>query len=124
MSWFCQQMIVLWPAFLRSWFLSSRAERNEILGDEFEHRIEQGLLLAWHASQGFEARAPVPKGIDCAFETDPGEIDLMPDSRLLHQRADQVVGNRVECIMTSFSTIAGVWQRSTSMPRVILISRK
>ena len=88
-------MIVLWPAFLRAWFLSSRAERNEVFGDEFEHRAKQGLLFAWHSPQGFEARAPVPKGVDGAFETDPGQIDLMPDSRFLHQRANEVVGNSV-----------------------------
>jgi len=69
--------------------------RNEVIGDEFEHRGKQCLLLAWHASHGFEAGAPMPEGIDSAFETDPGKIDLMPDGSFLHQRANQVVGNGV-----------------------------
>ncbi len=88
-------MIVLGSAFLRAGFLSPGAVGNEVVGDEFEHRTQQGLLFAWHAPQGFEARAPMAKGIGCAFETDAGEVDLMADRRLLHQRADQVVRDGV-----------------------------
>ena len=44
---------------------------NEVVGDDFEHRVKQGLLLAGHASRGFEARTPVPQSIDGALETDP-----------------------------------------------------
>ena len=68
---------------------------NEVVGDDSEHRVKHGLLFARHASHGFQARTPVPKSIDGALEADPGQIDLMPDSRFLHQRADQVIGNGV-----------------------------
>ncbi len=94
-AWFCQEMIVIGSAFPRAGFLSSGAMGNEVVGDEFEHRTEQGLSFAWHASQSFEARAPVAKGIGCAFETDPGQIDMMPDGGFQHQRADQVLGDGV-----------------------------
>ena len=84
MAWFCEEMIVFWPAFFRAWFLSVRTMRNEVLGDDFKHRIKQGLLLARHSSHGFEAGTLVPKRINAALEADPGQIDLMPDGRFLH----------------------------------------
>ena len=84
MAWFCEEMIILGPAFFRAWFLSVRTMRNEVLGDDFKHRIKQGLLFARHSSHGFEAGAPVAKCINAALEADPGQIDLMPDGRFLH----------------------------------------
>ena len=88
-------MIVLGAAFLRSGFFSPGAEWNKVFGDDFEHRTKQGLLFARHASHGFEARTPVSESIDGAFETDPGQIDLMPDGGFLHQRAHEIIGNGV-----------------------------
>ena len=81
-------MIVHWSALFGAGFLSFRAMGNEVLGDDFKHRIKQGLLLAQHSSHGFEAGAPVPKRTNAVLEADPGQIDLMPDGRLLHERAE------------------------------------
>jgi hypothetical protein len=82
---FCQELIVLWPALFGSWFFSPRPVRNNVIGHELEHRFKQGFLFARHASHGFQAGAPMTKGIDRSFETDPPQIDLMPDARFLHQ---------------------------------------
>lgn len=40
-AWFREEMIVLGPAFFRTWFLPLRAMGNEVVGDDFEHGIQQ-----------------------------------------------------------------------------------
>ena len=68
---FGQQVIVLRPSFPCSRFLAVRAQGNEVLCDEFEHRVEHGLLPSRLAPQRFETAAPVSQGVGGSLEADP-----------------------------------------------------
>ena len=78
---FGQEVIVLRPSFLRPRLLAVRAQGNEVLRDEFKHRVEQVLLPSRLAPQRFETAAPVSQGVGGSLEADPSQVHLMDVGR-------------------------------------------
>ena len=68
MTWTSEEMEVFWSPFFRSWFASSRSVRQSIQGDESQHVADEKRLFAGLAGAGVDHFAPLPEGIECAFE--------------------------------------------------------
>ena len=96
MSGFCQEMIVFWTPFFGAWFVTIGAVGNMIGGDNFEHRVEQGGLLAGFSLRGVNRVGKVTQSVEGSFEAQAAKLHAMEDGGALHEGADEVVGNNVK----------------------------
>ena len=96
MSGFCEEIIVFWAALFSAWFVTIGAVGNMIGDDDFEHRVEEGGLLAGFSLRGVNRVGKVTQSVEGSFEAQAAKLHAMEEGGALHERADEVVGNNME----------------------------
>jgi len=84
-----------WPSFSDAWLGSFRPERDDVLGEYLEQLIEEAGLFSGAVVSGIEGAGPLPKGIDRALEAEAFDGNMVQGGGLLHEGANEVVGDRV-----------------------------
>src|SRR5213592_3814781 len=96
MARFGEQMVILWATLFGARFIATEALWKLIFGDKVEHDLQERCLFARLAMRGVNDIGKVTQGIQGAFEADSAQFHTMADGRVLHERADKVVGNDVK----------------------------
>ena len=90
-TWTGEELEVFWSSFFGSRFASSRSVGKSIQGDQPQHISDEKRLFAGLAGAGVDHFAPLPHGIECSFEADASERDIMAMRGLLHESANQII---------------------------------
>ena len=77
------------------WFGSFGAERDDVFGEDLEELIDESGLFAGFICCGIEGVSPLAQGIDGAFEAESFDGDMVEGCGLLHEGANEVVGDGV-----------------------------
>ena len=116
----CEQSIVFGAAFFHARLVAIGPIGNLVSGDDAE-QFFSGAPEG--EDRGREQRRPLPEGVDGALEAEPIERHRVGPGGFKHEGANQVVA---EDLHPDFflHQLGRTEQRRTSMPRLILMSRK
>jgi len=87
------QGVGFWAAFSDTRLGAIRAERNGVFSEDLKQLIEQAHLFTRFGVGGIERIGPLAQGVDGALETESFDGQVVESGGLLHEGADEVVGN-------------------------------
>jgi len=96
-SWPSHEAVVFGTSFSDARLGPLWSVRDRIFGDDLEQLIEEATLFSWLGMRGIECVSPLAEGIDGSLEAKTGDVDIIECGRLLHESADQVIGDDMQC---------------------------
>src|SRR3954454_18941787 len=93
MARFSKEVVIFGATFFGSRLVASGTVRQLVFSNDFQEGIEEGCLFARFAVSGMNGISKVAQAVEGAFKTEPAQFHAVGDGGMLHEGADEVVGD-------------------------------
>src|SRR5580658_10003621 len=94
-AWFHKELVVFPASLFGSRLAAAWPFRDEIAGDQFQHLINECLLLPGRLASGRNKPRPMAEGIKSPLEAQARKGHMMEVGAALHEAAHEIVGDLV-----------------------------